>query len=159
MQALIPNCPDITLLSLPPAQTHAAPVQEFMQTMREIKTVDVVIGVNTRPISWSQDDAKWVGRRLDRTHRVRCRLPGEEFGSGGDPTLDMVAVRQVAAGIRVRLPFEIPASPRAEYVREAAATEHGASILFDLAMRGGDCRCDVLVALLDRQKTHNGRVH
>jgi len=44
-------------------------------------------------------------------------------------------------------------------VREAAATEHGASILFDLAMRGGDCRCDVLVALLDRQEVPRARAH
>jgi hypothetical protein len=130
-----------------------------MQTMREMKTVGAVIGVNTRPTSWSKDDAKWFERRPDRTHRVRDRFPGEEFGSKDDPTLDMVAVRQIAAGVRVRSPFEIPASPCAEYVREAAATEHGASILFDLALKGRDCRCDVLVALLDQQKTPNGRVH
>ena len=124
------------------------------------KTVDVVIGVNTRPTSWSQDDAKWFERRPDRTHRVRDRFPGEEFGSRNDPTLDMVAVRQIAAGVRVRSPFEIPASPCAEYVREAAATEHGASILFDLASQGaGLVRCDVLMALLDRQKVPDGRTH
>jgi hypothetical protein len=115
--------------------------------------------INTRSTSWARDDREWFQRWPDRSHRVRDRFPGEEFGSRDDPTLDMVAVRQISTGVRVRSPFEIPASPCARYVREAAATEHGASILFDLAMRGGDCRCDLLVALLDRQKIPNGRVH
>jgi hypothetical protein len=55
--------------------------------MGKKKTVDVVIGVNTRPTRWSQDDAKWFERRPDRTHRVRGRFPGEDFGSRNDPTL------------------------------------------------------------------------
>ena len=114
--------------------------------------------INTRSTSWARDDREWFQQRPDRSHRVRDRFPGEEFGSKDDPTLDMVAVR-IAAGVRARSPFDIPASPCAEYVREAAATEHGASILFDLAMRGGDCRCDVLVALLDRQEVPHARAH
>jgi hypothetical protein len=52
--------------------------------MGKKKTVD---GVITRPTSWPQDDAKWFERRPDRTHRVRDRFPGEEFGSKNDPAL------------------------------------------------------------------------
>jgi hypothetical protein len=116
--------------------------------------------INTRSTSWARDDREWFQQRPDRSHRVRDRFPGEEFGSKDDPTLDMVAVRQIAAGVRVRSPFEIPASPCAEYVREAAATEHGASILFDSASQeAGLVRCDVLMALLDRQEVPNGRTH
>jgi hypothetical protein len=114
--------------------------------------------INSRSTSWARDDREWFQQRPHRSRRVRNRFPGEEFGSKDDPTLDRVAVRQIATGVRVRSPFEIPASPCAEYVREAA-TEHGASILFDLAMRGGDCRCDVLVALLDRQEVPHARAH
>ena len=116
--------------------------------------------IHTRLTTWARNDALWFKANRDRSRRVRPRLAEEWFVEPADaPDLDMVAVRQIAAGVRVRSPFEIPASPCAEYVREAAATEHGASILFDLALRGGDCRCDVLVALLDRQKTPNGRAH
>jgi hypothetical protein len=115
--------------------------------------------INTRSTSWARDDREWFQRRPDRSHRVRDPFPGEEFGSKDDPTLDMVAVRQIATGVRVRSPFEIPASPCAEYVREAATKEHGASILFDLALKGRDCRCDVLMELLDRQEVPDGRTH
>ena len=114
----------------------------------------------TRSTSWARGDREWFQQRPYRSHRVRDRFPGEEFGSKDDPTLDMVAMRQIAAGVRVRSPFEIPASPCAEYVRQAAATEHGASILFDLASQGaGLVRCDVLMALLDRQEVPDGRTH
>jgi hypothetical protein len=116
--------------------------------------------IHTRPTSWALDDAKWFRANRDRSHRVRPRLVNEWFASPGDASgLDRVAVRQIEPGFRVRFPFEIPFSPCAEYVREASKEEDGASILFDLAMRGGDCRCDVLVALLDRQKIPNARVH
>jgi hypothetical protein len=115
--------------------------------------------INTRSTSWAREDREWFQQRPDRSHRVRDRFPGEEFGSKDDPTLDMVAVRQIATGVRVRSPFEIPASPCAEYVREAATKEHGASILFDLALKGRDCRCDVLMELLDRQEVPDGRTH
>jgi hypothetical protein len=108
--------------------------------------------IDTRSTSWAQDDREWFQQRPDRSHRVRDRFPGEEFGSRNDQTLDMVEVREIAAGVRVRSPFEIPASPCAEYVREAAATEHGAGTLFDLTMRRGDCRSDILMALLDRPR-------
>jgi hypothetical protein len=114
--------------------------------------------INTRSTSWARDDRQWFQQRPDRSHRVRSRFPGEEFGSGDDPTLDMIAVRQIAAGVRVRSPFEMPASPCAEYVREAAATEHGAAILFDLTITGRSCRCDVLAALLNRQPAPSGSV-
>jgi hypothetical protein len=115
--------------------------------------------INTRSTFWARDDREWFQQRPDRSYRVRDRFPGEEFGSRNDPTLDLVAVRQIAAGVRVRSPFEIPASPCAEYVREAAATEHGASILFELASRGvGVLRCAVIMALLDRQRAPSGGV-
>ena len=67
--------------------------------------------INTRSTSWARDDREWFQRWPDRSHRVRDRFPGEEFGSRDDPTLDMVAVRQISTGVRVRSPFEIPASP------------------------------------------------
>ena len=112
-----------------------------------------------RAASWGEDDRRWFKRRPHRSHLVRPRFPNEWFVQPGDaPDLDMVAVKQIAAGARIRSPFEIPGSPCAEHVREAAATEHGAAILFDLTIRGGDCRCDVLVALLDRQGAPSGSV-
>jgi hypothetical protein len=112
-----------------------------------------------RPTSWARDDAKWFQRRPDRSHRVRDRFPGEEFGWRDDPTLDLVVVKQITTGIRVRSPFEIPASPCAEQVREAAATEHGASLLFDLISRGvGPLRCAVIMAFLERQRAPSGSV-
>ena len=57
--------------------------------------------VHTSP-TWARDDREWFERRSHRSHRVRGRFPGEEFGSRDDPTLDMVAVRQIAAGVRVQ---------------------------------------------------------
>jgi hypothetical protein len=115
--------------------------------------------INSRSTSWARDDREWFQQRPHRSHRVRNRFPGEEFGSKDDPTLDRVAVRQIATGVRARSPFEIPASPCAEYVREAAATEHGASILFELASRGvGALRCAVIMALLEGQGTPSGSV-
>lgn len=114
--------------------------------------------IRTRPTSPAQDDARWFQRNADRSYRVRRRLSDEWFASPKDvPDLDMVAVRQIKAGIRVRVPFKIPVSPCAAHVRETAATEHGAAILFDLASRRLDCRCDILMALLDRQPTPDGR--
>jgi hypothetical protein len=134
-------------------------MQEFMQTMVQKKTTGAPVGhIHRRSTSWARDDREWFQQRPDRSHRVRSRFPGEEFGSADDPTLDMIAVRQIAVGVRVRSPFEIPASPCADYVREAAATEHGAAILFDLTIRGGNCRCDVLAALLDPQPAPSGSV-
>jgi hypothetical protein len=45
-------------------------------------------------------------------------------------------------------------------VREAAATEHGASIMFDLALRGaGPIRCDVIMALIEQGRAPGGRAH
>ena len=127
--------------------------------MVQKKTTGAPVGhIHRRSTSWARDDREWFQQRPDRSHRVRSGFPGEEFGSGDDPTLDMIVVRQIAMGVRVRSPFEIPASPCAEYVPEAAATEHGAAILFDLTIRGGNCRCDVLAALLDGQPVPNGSV-
>ena len=104
--------------------------------------------IHTSPTSWARDDRQWFKRRPDRSHRVRDRFPGEEFGSRDDPTLDMVAVRKIAAGVRVDRRSRSQTSPCAEHVREATATEHGASIMFELAKRGeGPIRCDVIVAL------------
>jgi hypothetical protein len=115
--------------------------------------------INTRSTSWAQDDREWFQQRPDRSHRVRDRFPGEDFRSRKDPTLVMVAARQIAAGVRVRSRFEIPASPCAEYVGEAAATEHGASILFELASRGvGPLRCSVIMACLELRVAPNGSV-
>jgi hypothetical protein len=75
-------------------------------------------------------------------------------------TLDMVAVKQITTGLRVRSPFEIPASPCAEQVREAAATEHGASILFDLIVRGASpIRCDVIMEILEQERAPDARTH
>ena len=59
------------------------------------------------------------------------------------------------SGFECRSKFR--SSPCAAHVRETAATEHGAAILFDLASRRLDCRCDILMALLDRQPTPDGR--
>jgi hypothetical protein len=68
--------------------------------------------------------------------RPIARFPDEWFVQPGDaPDLDMVGVRQVEAGVRRRSPFEIPVSPCAEPVREAAATEAGAHALFDLTQQ------------------------
>jgi hypothetical protein len=109
--------------------------------------------------TWARDDREWFQRRPDRSHRVRDRFPGEEFGSRDDPTLDLVAVKHITTGIRARSPFEIPVSPCAEHVREAAATEHGASIMFELASRGaGPLQCDVIMAMLAQRAAPNGRV-
>ena len=58
--------------------------------------------INTRSTSCARDDREWFQQRSDKSHRVRDRFPGEDFGSRNDPTLDMVAVRQIAAGVRVQ---------------------------------------------------------
>jgi len=116
--------------------------------------------IHTRLTTWARNDALWFKANRDRSHRVRPRLAEAWFVEPADaPDLDMVAVRQIAAGVRVRSPFEIPASPCAEYVREAAATEHGASILFELASRGaGPIRCDVILACLEQRGAPSGSV-
>jgi hypothetical protein len=67
-------------------------------------------GIHNRPTVWAKDDAKWFERRPDWSHRVRDRFPGEEFGWRVDPTLDLVAVKQITTGLRARSPFEIPPS-------------------------------------------------
>ncbi len=122
--------------------------------------LNATVGLFTRPTNWARNDAEWFKRRPDRSHRVRDRFPGEEFGSRDDPTLDMVAVKQIITGLRVRSPFEIPASPCAEQVREAAATEHGASILFDLIVRGASpIRCDVIMEILEQERAPDRRTH
>jgi hypothetical protein len=121
--------------------------------------LNATVDLYTRPTNWARNDAEWFKRRPDRSHRVRDRFPGEEFGSWVDPTLDLVVVKQITTGIRVRSPLEIPASPCAEQVREAAATEHGASLLFDLISRGvGPLRCAVIMAFLERQRAPSGSV-
>jgi hypothetical protein len=81
--------------------------------------LNTTVGLYTRRTSWARNDAESFGRRPDRLHRVRDRFPGEEFGWRDDPTLDLVAVKQITPGIRVRSAFEIPDSPCAEHVREA----------------------------------------
>ena len=122
--------------------------------------LNATVGLYTRPTNWARNDAEWFKRRPDRSHRVRDRFPGEEFGSRDDPTLDMVAVKQITTGIRARSAFEIPDSSCAEHVREAAATEHGASIMFDLAVRGGGpIRCDVILAILEQGRAPGGHAH
>ena len=114
--------------------------------------------INTRLTTWARNDALWFKANRDRSHRVRPRLGDEWFLEPADfPDLDLVAVRQIAAGVRVRSPFEIPASPCAEYVREAAATERGASIMFELASGGaGRLACSVIMARLERQAGADG---
>jgi hypothetical protein len=121
---------------------------------------DAIVTVHRGPSSWARDDAKWFGRRPDRSHRARPRLPDEWFVEPGDaPDSDWVAVRQIEPGIRVRSPFEVPASPCAGRVREAAEQEHGAAALFALASRGaGPIRCDVLPTILEQRKAP-GRAH
>jgi hypothetical protein len=115
---------------------------------------------HTRPISWAQDDRTWFERRPDRSHRVRGRFPGEEFGPSDDPTLNMVVVKQMTAGIRFRSPFEIPPSRCAERLLEVSKQEDGAALLFDWVRRGvSPLRCDEIEAILDRQGFPGGRAH
>jgi hypothetical protein len=93
--------------------------------------------IHTSQTSWSRADAAWFEANPARSHRTRPRFSGEWFVEPGDaPGLDRVAVKQITPGLRARSAFEIPNSPCAEHVREAAGTEHGASIMFDLAVRG-----------------------
>jgi hypothetical protein len=122
--------------------------------------LNATVGLYTRPTNWARNDAEWFERRLDRSHRVRDRFPGEEFGSWVDPTLDLVAVKQIIPGIRVRSPFEIPPSRCAERLLEAGKQENGAALLFDWVRRGvGPIRCDDIEAILDRQGFPGGRAH
>jgi hypothetical protein len=85
------------------------------------------------PGPWSEADRKWFERHPRRSHRVRPQFPNEWFARPGEaPGLDMVAVRQAGQGLRLRVPFTSPPSPRRERLREAATTEAGAQALFDL---------------------------
>jgi hypothetical protein len=94
-------------------------------------------GLHTEPIDWSRDDAAWFKANPTRSHRVRSRFPNEWFVARGDePSLDMVAVQQAEPGIRIRSPFTLPPSPCREWLRQAAATEAGAHVLFDMALGG-----------------------
>jgi hypothetical protein len=96
-----------------------------------------VIGrITTEPTSWARDDAKWFERRAHRSHRVRPRFPDEWFAEPADaPDLDLVAVRQIVPGVRIRTPFTLPPSPSRERLREAAMTEVAAHALFDLSFQ------------------------
>jgi hypothetical protein len=70
----------------------------------------------------SDEDAAWFRRHPHRKHRIRAARPGE-FGPGNDfaPPLGMhnlVAVRQVIPGVRIRLQFALRDWPSE---REASA--------------------------------------
>ena len=91
--------------------------------------------------TWARNDALWFKANRDRSHRVRPRLANEWFAELSDaPGLDLVAVRQIEPGARIRIPFTLPLSPCREWLREAATTEAGAHTLFDLTRKArGRC--------------------
>ena len=68
---------------------------------------------------------------------MRPRLANEWFAELSDaPGLDLVAIRQIEPGARIRISFTLPLSPCREWLGEAATTEAGAHTLFDLTQQG-----------------------
>ena len=93
--------------------------------------------IRTRLTTWARNDALWFKANRDRSHRVRPRLANEWFAELSDaPGLDLVVIRQIEPGARIRIPFTLPLSPCREWLREAATTEAGAHTLFDLTQQG-----------------------
>jgi hypothetical protein len=115
------------------------------------------VQVSHRPTPWSTDDMGWFTRHPHRSHRVRGRLPGEWYDDGASiADLDLVAVRQIEPGIRIRAPFELPPSGYRERFLAAVETEGGAHAMFELC-RGGkrEVQCSEVQALID-QFSHVG---
>ena len=112
------------------------------------------LSVHIQPTRWSRDDREWFQANRDRSHRVRPRFPNEWFVEPADAEgldLDLVAVRQVEPGWRMRAPFELPASPWRERFRAAAETEAGAHALFDLTQQDEQgVSCAAVAAWLER---------
>ena len=85
---------------------------------------------------WSIDDCKWLEHRR---HRVRRHLRNESFCHDREcdcpPSCEWVAVQQLEAWHRLRVPFMLPPSPYEEWLREVSREEAGAHSLFDLAMK------------------------
>jgi hypothetical protein len=66
-------------------------------------------GPNLYPTPWKADDARWFASHPGRSHRLRQRFPGEGFGRDipnlDQVQVDLVLIRQIEPGTRVRKPF------------------------------------------------------
>jgi hypothetical protein len=93
-------------------------------------THDAEASTNAQPQHWSDRDAAWFAAHPERNHRVRRTIEGELMPL--DQHARSVAIRQIAPGVRVRLPLDGPYAQQRRLV-EQGATEAGAALLFELA--------------------------
>jgi hypothetical protein len=85
---------------------------------------------NGRPLEdWSDRDAAWFVAHPERKHRVRRAVESELMPSGERSR--WVAIRQIAPGVRLRLPFNVPYAQQRRLV-ERTAGEAGAALLFEM---------------------------
>ena len=88
------------------------------------------IGWHVGVTSWSIDHRKWFERRPHRAHRVRRHLRNESFCHDREcdcpSSCEWVAVQQLEAWHRLRVPFMLPPSPCQEWLREVSREEAGA---------------------------------
>ena len=114
----------------------------------------------------TEDDARWFRDNPDRSHRLRPALSGEEadlYDPGVQPleTQCWVAIRQVAPGMRQRLPMFVP-SELAGICQQQAKFEPIVHALFDLRIQRNsheDIGFKDLVDLLNQRMQTTEQTH
>lgn len=113
------------------------------------------------PSRWKAADTAWFAAHPQRAHRVRAWFPHEDIAPPGEAAcVDVVAIRQVSPGMRIKQPFRWKdcLDDFVEAMRELVArAEHDESVahaLFDLPPSGDRPVCvDEVLALIDRYQT------
>jgi hypothetical protein len=130
-------------LQRPPLQPDARLSARIAECRREAERIEAdrarrsaerraaAIASQVNHADWSARDGAWLAAHPERNHFVRRTVAGEFLPL--DQRARWVAIRQIAPGVRVRLPLDIHHAQQRRLV-ELADTEAGAAWIFELAV-------------------------